>query len=404
MKLAFIASKFPSYDEAFILREIYALSGMMDVRIFSLRRSTDKVLHDEARELSSKTVYLPYFSWKLISAQFEMFLKHSVRYVRALSELVTGNWGNGEFLLKNLVFFPKAVYLAKLLKEEKVDHIHACWATYPASVALVASELTGIPFSFTGHAHDIYLSTTHLREKIRQAVFVSTCTKYNKGFLEKIAPGGMGAKIFVDHHGLKLDQLAAAEIKNNEAFEILSVGTLHYYKGFNYLLDALGVLKEKKLPFHCTIVGGGPLEGDLRKHVRMLKLETSVTMTGALKQTEVIPYYKKADILVLMAQPEWHWGIPNVLPEALAAHTAVITTRFGSVEELVREGQTGFLVPPKDHRALADKMEKLYRDPDLRRRLAGAGHAEVVKYFDLRKNILIFKERLTGEKTASTVA
>src|SRR3989338_166544 len=108
MKVAFIVSKFPCYDEAFILREMYALSKRMDVSIFSLRKSKEKLMHDEARELLGQVVYVPFlFSWRIVSANVGAFVFHPVRYVRALLNLVVGNMRSPEFLGKSLVFFPK---------------------------------------------------------------------------------------------------------------------------------------------------------------------------------------------------------------------------------------------------------------------------------------------------------
>lgn len=403
-RVAFIVSKFPCYDEAFILREIYALSKEMEIVIFSLKRSKEKIVHDEARELLARTLYVPYFfSWRILLAQVEMFLKFPLRYLRSLARLVAGNIKSGEFLFKNLAFFPKSVYLAQWILKKGINRIHAYWATYPASAALVVSELTTIPFSFTGHAHDIYLDTTNLRQKMHRATFISTCTRQNKDYLEKLAPSMPKGKIFVNHHGLLLDQFAVNGRQRNEVFQILSVGTLQFHKGFNYLIQALSLLKEKGLKFHATIIGGGPLQSDLKRHIQLLKLEDEVTMAGALKQAQVIPYYKQSDLFILMAQPEWHWGIPNVLVEALAAKTPVITTRFGSVEELIQEGETGLFVPPKDPTMLAQAVERLYRDEPLRKKLADAGNRLVVDQFDLRKNIRQFAERFQYETDVALV-
>ncbi len=136
------------------------------------------------------------------------------------------------------------------------------------------------------------------------------------------------------------------------------------------------------------------MEDELKKEIKMLNLESYVTMTGPLKQNEVLPYYKKADLFILMAQPEWHWGIPNVLVEALASKTPVITTQFGSVEELVKHEQTGLIVPPTDTETLARTIDLLMRDDGLRQRLAEAGHQLVLEHFDLSKNIEVFSEKL----------
>ncbi len=405
MKVAFIVSKFPCYDETFILREIYALSKKTEVIIFSLKNEKDPIVHDQARELLPKTIYIPYFFSDLIFwAHIKTFLENPVRYLKILFGLIAGNLKSPEYLLKSLIFFPKTVYLAKILKKEKVTNIHAYWATYPASVALIASKLTDIPYSFTGHAHDIYLNTTYLPEKIMSAAFVSTCTKQNKDHLTKVAPLYSERRIMVNYHGLELSQFSVNGKLRNKTFQILSVGTLNDHKGFQYLISALGILKEKGFQFTCSVVGGGPLEAELKKQIKASQLESYITMTGPLKQNEVLPYYKTADLFILMAQPEWHWGIPNVLIEALAAKTPVITTQFGSVHELIKHNQTGLIVLPKESETLACQIELLYQNDAFRRTLAEAGHKIVVEHFDLEKNIEQFRERLQKYAAPSLIA
>lgn len=409
-KIAFIVSKFPCYDEAFILREISALSKRYDITIFSLRKSKEKIIHREAGPLLEKTLYVPYlFSRRIFRAQARVFLRHPLRYLAALIDVIAGNRESLEFLLKGLVFFPKAVYFADWAERREIGHVHAYWATYPASAATAVSKITGIPFSFTGHAHDIFLDTTNLREKMKRAAFMSTCTRQNKVYLQDLAPHLPAEKILVNYHGLELQRFHVKEKKRNPIFQILSVGTLHPHKGFNYLIHALGILKQKGLDFQATIIGGGPLEADLKRHIKLLGLESRMTMTGPLKQDDILPYYQRADLTVLMAQPEWHWGIPNVLIESLAAKTPVITTHFGSVEELVRHTETGWIVPPKDAEELARAIERLYADDSLRCSLAHAGHQLVLEHFDLDKNIenfclRFFPEEVLDETVPALVA
>jgi glycosyltransferase involved in cell wall biosynthesis len=163
------------------------------------------------------------------------------------------------------------------------------------------------------------------------------------------------------------------------------VGTLHPHKGFARLLDALALLAGEGRDFRCTIVGGGPLEAELRGRVARAGLSDRVTLTGALAQKDVLPHYARSSIFVLMAQPEWHWGVPNVIVEALASGNAVVTTRFGSVEELVRDGETGLLVPPLDPKALAVAIGRLADDEALRSRLGAAGRAAVARDYDLER-------------------
>src|SRR4029453_19327039 len=259
--------------------------------------------------------------------------------------------------LRSLVFFPKAVLAARWAEREGITHVHGGWATYPATAALVVSELTGLPWSFSGHAHDIYLYANGLAEKVRRAAFVTTCTASNRQFLEGLLPDAR-SKIVLAHHGLRLGDFARVAASESP-ISILSVATLNPHKGLDVLIDALALLVGRGVDFRATLVGGGPLEEALRRQVADRGLYDPVTLTGALPTPAVPPrtdhprHYARSRVFALIAQPEWHWGIPNVIIEALAARNGVVTTRFGSVEALVEDGKTGLLVPPRDPRAVA---------------------------------------------------
>ncbi len=385
-RVVFVLSKFPCYDEAFLLREIHAVSQRIDTWIFSLRGSRESVVHAEALALLPRTLSVPYlFSTRVLRANMALLLSRPRRYVSALGRLVATHRHSPEVLVKGLVFFPKAVWLARWALDNRVTHLHAGWATYPASAALVASDITGVPFSFSGHAHDIFLHPAHLPEKLRRAEFVTTCTATNRTHLRALAPDGAASRVMLVHHGLRMPP-ASPPATSGGPLSVLSVGTLYPHKGFEYLLDAFARLREEGLDFRGTIVGGGPLEATLRERVARSGLGPFVTMTGALTQSEVFPHYARARVFVLVAQPEWHWGIPNVIIEALAAGNAVVTTRFGSVEELVKDGETGLLVPSRDPAALAAAIRRLAEDPALRARLALAGQTIVARDFDLERS------------------
>ncbi len=399
-RVLFVLSRFPCYDEAFLLREIHAVAARVDTWIFSLRPSHEPVVHDEARALASRTLSVPFLlSPGILRAHLRLLRRGPRRYAEALGRLVAGNWRSPEFLLKNLAFFPKAGWLAAWAADNGVTHLHAGWATYPASVALFVSDLTGLPFSFSGHAHDIYLDTTQLAEKVRRAAFVSTCTASNAAHLRALCPERAAEDVAVVRHGLRLTGYAGAR-DGEWPLRILSVGTLHPHKGFHPLLDALERLADSGCDFRCTIVGGGPLEGELRRRTARAGLEGRVTLTGALAQSDVVPHYTRSSVFVLLAQPEWHWGIPNVIVEALAAGNAVVTTRFGSVEELIEDGVSGLLVPPRDAPALAAAILRLAEDPALRRRLAAAGRAIVAREYDLDRAVDWYVSRFAGSGPA----
>jgi glycosyltransferase involved in cell wall biosynthesis len=403
-KLVAVLSQFPCYDEVFLLRELAALAQQLELHVFSLRRSRDPLVHDQARPLLTRTLSPAYLlSGEVLGAQLSTLRRRPRAYLRALARLVRGNWRSPAFLVKNLAFFPKAIFLADWARRQGISHVHAGWATYPASVAMVAAEVAEIPFSFAGHAHDIYLDTTQLAEKVRHAAFVTVCTEANREHLLRLAPDVPPERVAVLRHGIAIQDFAAPARSRDRPLELLSVGTLFPHKGFAYLIDALRLLRERGLDFRCTLVGGGPLRTQLEERVRRNGLEARVAFTGPLKQAELVPLYRRAAVFVLMAQPEWHWGIPNVMIEALAARAAIITTRFGSVEELIRDGETGLLVPAKDPAALAQAIETLADDDELRCRLAEAGHRLVAERFDLEQTVRGYLERL-GRSAASAAA
>jgi len=393
-RVVYVLSKFPCYDEAFLLREVHAVAQRLDTWIFSLRAADESVVHEEARRLLPRTLSVPYFfSWRILRAHAALLWRSPRRYLAALFGLIVGSGRRLPPLAKNLMLFPKTGWLAHWALANGVTHVHAGWATYPASAALAVSEIAGIPFSFSGHAHDIYLDASELPRKLRRAAFVSTCTVSNASHLRALAPDCPPDRVAVVHHGIRSSDYVASR---NGALSVLSVGTLHPHKGFTYVIEALAQLVREGRELQATIVGGGPLEGDLRTQLVRSGLAARLTMTGALTQEAVIPHYRRSSIFVLMAQPEWHWGIPNVIIEALAAGNAVITTRFGSVEELVKDGETGLLVPPKDPAALAAAIRRLADDPELGSRLGEAGRAIVARDFDLERSALWYVDRFRG--------
>lgn len=397
-RVVYVLSQFPCYDEAFLLREIHAVAQKLDTWIFSLRPARDPVVHDEARALDARTLSVAFLlSSRVANANARLLQRRPRRYLAAVLRLLSVSWRSPELLLKSLAFLPKAGWLAAWAMENGVTHLHGGWATYPATVALFVSDVTGLPFSFSGHAHDIYLDTTGLAAKLRRADFVSTCTASNAEHLRSLAPELPEGRIAVVRHGVRLSSFRLSA-PGDGPVSILSVGTLHPHKGFAPLLDALALLAGEGRDFRCTIVGGGPLEAEMRGRVARAGLAGRVTLTGALAQRDVLPLYALASIFVLMAQPEWHWGVPNVIVEALASGNAVVTTRFGSVEELVRDGETGLLVPPRDPRALATAISRLADDEALRSRLATAGRAAIARDYDLERAASWYVSRFAGSR------
>jgi glycosyltransferase involved in cell wall biosynthesis len=387
-RVGYVVSLFPSYDETFILREMAALADRgVTLRIFSLRQRKQAVVQEAARRFLPATRYAPYLlSGEVLAALGRALLRQPGTLLSIVALVVRGAWRRPMALAKSLAFLPKAVRYGELAREDRLERLHAHWATYPATVTLAMSRLTGIPWGLTCHAHDIFFDPSLLPEKIEAAEFVLTCTGDNKRHLETLTPAAR--KVRVSYHGLDLQRFqpgpAAAAAQPPR---VLAVGSLLECKGFDILIAAVGQLRRRGLVLDVTIAGGGPEEERLRAAARNEGVEDRVRFTGFLTQEELIPLYQEADVFVLPAVLEIHWGIPNVLVEALACRVPVVTTALPSLPELVDDGVHGLVARNRDPVDLADKIEQLIRDPEQRRRMGEAGRQRVEERFDLEANI-----------------
>ncbi len=421
-RLGLILSQFPRYDEAFILREIGALSqGPQELVIFSLRPCRDRVVHAQAEALRPRTLYAPFLWSAEVWRSHAYFLRRSPgAYWSSLGWIISRHWNHPVILARTLILFPKTVHFARLALQHHVSHLHAFWATYPAASALLMSRLAGISYSLSGHAHDLYTTNPALAEKIRGSRFVVTCTEENKRYLGKLLDGfaswRVGAlacrngeptnppppkadqptasplaethqrtNIFVNYHGVDLSQFIAVPKPDGPVCRLLVVGSLFPCKGLETLVEACRLLKDRGVAFQCTMAGGGALERSLRRRIARHGLADRVEITGYVSQEVVVQLYQRAHLFVLPLISKIHWGIPNVLIEALATKTPVICCDLPSMRELVEHGTSGWIIPEENPETLADAIQTLWADAGLRQRLGDAGYRRVIERFSLER-------------------
>ncbi len=295
--------------------------------------------------------------------------------------------------------FLAAGYIAELLLEQGIEHLHAHFANDPATVARFVYLLTGIPYSFTAHAKDIYLSNKALlRQKIHDAQFVVTCTEYNRKYLQEVSRNG--TPIHTIYHGLdpslfwqrQDDQLDKRKTSGGPSRVplILSVGRLVEKKGFDVLLDACHVLKSWGVAYRCQIIGEGPLEMDLRERIHALGLQSEVELLPFIPQKVLVRKYVQADVFALSCRITSSGdrdGIPNVLLEAMALEVPVVATNVSGISELIREQQNGLLVPSENPVALAQALQAVLMQPHVFLKLGREGKRTVAQRFDLTRNV-----------------
>ena len=406
-----LVSRFPLITETFILREIEELERQgQPVVLIPMIRENPKVVHDEARRWVDRAVFAPFISWRVLRSFLRAWLRKPGTMFHLTAWMVRKTLLHPRVLVKSLILFPKSVHLAEWVETEEIRHLHAHFATHPATMAYIIASLTGLSFSFTVHAHDIFVDRSLLREKIERASFVRSISKFNQAFLENLFPRASAGKIRVVHVGIEPDRYREGSFTSgDEAVRILCIAAMKPYKGIPFLIQAARILRLEGIEFQLDVVGSGPLMSQVTHAIADHHLGDCVHLLGALPQDRVADLIRRADLFVLpsiVAADGQMEGIPVALMEAMAAGKPVVSTSISGIPELVENEVSGLLVDPANPRQLAEAMRRLIADPALRRRLADQGRRTVEEQFDLRNvvsELIPSFDRFTGalEETGS---
>jgi glycosyltransferase involved in cell wall biosynthesis len=264
----------------------------------------------------------------------------------------------------------------------------------------VINRLTGIPFSFTAHAHDLYVDQHMLKEKVRAAKFVVAISEYNKNLITKYAGEAMRNKIKIVHCGVDTRLFQPRQKSAGQApFTIVCVGSLEEKKGQTYLVEACKILKQRGLVFVCHLIGDGASRPALEAQISRDGLADVVKLEGGRPRDEVLKMLARADVVSLPSirtKSGKMEGIPVALMEPLACEVPVVSTRISGIPELVEDGLTGLLVAPEDPVALANALQRLANNPELGIRLGQAGREKVLREFDLKDNTAMLAQLMIG--------
>jgi glycosyltransferase involved in cell wall biosynthesis len=358
-----------------------------------MRNPGEAKVHENVRRVRAGVTYIPDYIWRcffaFVGANFQLWRRRPSLYWQILRFAL--HRSIHERSTSALKRFLQAAYLVERdLPGSGAAHLHAHFSHDPTTVAFFASWLTGIPYSFSAHAKDMYTQNQDfLLRKIEKASFVVTCTEYNKGYLHQIA--GMAAPIFRCYHGVDLDFFVAPVKANSNPYpRILSIGRFVPKKGFLVLIRALHLLREKGFNFGCTIIGSGPMENDLRKLILDLELGDCIELLSPMSQHELLQYYESADLFALASEVQDDGdrdGVPNVIVEAMAMEIPVVSTNVSGIPESVIHGENGILVPEKDPSALSEGIAAVLNQPEMARQFGRAGRKKVEQEFDSLRNV-----------------
>ena len=390
MRIAYVVSRFPDPSETFVLRELNAIDRRdgAELELFSLFPPKHRFVQPDAERWMSRVRYTA--APAVAGALLWWLLRRPVTLLRALGSVLRGYAPKPRRLVRSLVAVAVGAAHARTMRELRVEHVHAHFATYPGLAAWLAGRLLGVPYSFTAHAHDIYIDQLHLGPLVREAKAVAIISEYNRGVL---APFGADRETPALLVRCGVDPAAYAfrprTVPVDGPVHAICVATLNELKGHSVLLDALAQGGPELERVTLDLVGSGPLEEPLRAQAARLGLGGRVRFLGTRSEPEVAQLLDEADVFVLASVRTpigWMDGIPVALMEALACGLPTIASRLSGIPELVRDGETGVLAEPDDPASLAATFERLLADPDATLARAQAGRELIEREFAIERS------------------
>jgi len=382
-RIAYVMKMYPIFSETFIVTEIlsHEKSGI-NIDIFSLRKPVDGRFHGMLSNIKSTVTYIPE---NLISGKslWKLMRESTTYYPELWNILQNSHYASANEVVQSLM-------LADMIRERKITHLHAHFATTATTVACMAASLTGISYTFTAHAKDIFhedVIQDDLSNKLENAQAAITISDFNYMYIKRNY-GKAASQLQRVYNGLLLNQFPYKAPKKRPK-TIISVGRLVAKKGFSFLINACLILQQKGIKFQCLIVGDGPLKSQLQDEILSLNLGEIVILTGSKTQSEVKQLVQNACVFAapcIVSEDGNRDGLPTVLLKAMALGTPCISTDVTGIPEVVWNNITGLLINEKSSTQLASAIENLLDDENLGIRLSENARELIEKNFDIDKN------------------
>jgi poly-beta-1,6-N-acetyl-D-glucosamine synthase len=393
-RIAYIASKFPAPSETFVYREVRELrKRSWQVSTVSLHDQTD--VSPDLNDLwyDRRVVYGS--GWKKTLAGFgSELLNQFPTTMRTLWTALKDAIFPGEKtgIKTRIRLLPQAVAgigLARWLLSDGVSHIHCHFAHAPTTIGMYAAMQLGVPFSFTGHANDLFQRRALLKRKLERAAFVSCISRWHRAFYREISPANDRIYQIIRCGVDSKSWTATAPATHPATIQILTVCRLVSKKGVDLLMRGLAIWKPAA-GWKLTIAGDGPERPALEHLTLQLGIRGNVEFLGAVDNHQVRNLLQCSNVFALACRTDSSGdrdGIPVVLMEAMACGVPVISGDLPAIRELVIPDKTGQLVDSHDAPAWAKAFDRLTSDTVFRESTVTAGSAMVQQEFDLHSNV-----------------
>lgn len=366
MKIAYLTNCFGTQSHTFMRREIAALRREhLPLKLYGIRADPSQTTAD-AEALVQETEYLyPLAPAALLRANVRYLIQAPRRYIKHLCQAFFYKEFSLRRRMKMVFHYFAAARLAADMQENGVTHIHAQFLNVSSSIAMYASQHSGIPFSITVHSAGSYQAsdTLGLHQKLDAAQFLIMISEFNINYYDAISP--CRHKSHVVRCGMNLDQFTmrdASQYQHQEPPTVMGVGRFVEKKGFIYLVQAAADLKQRGVRFKVKLIGSGPLEAELKEQVKNRGLSNDFDFLGQRSTEEVRETMAASDVVVVPSITTDNGdmeGLPVVIMEAMASGIPVIASKHSGIPEIVIPGLTGDLTPERDPLAIAKAIESV---------------------------------------------